>query len=76
LADYIAHAAHLRRLQDAALQRPPSWWAAQPHRPAAGAWCACCRGQRWWTRDGGQGWCCHVCHPPPGRGAVMEAAHA
>ncbi|MDA8250528.1 MAG: hypothetical protein M0Z28_15330 [Rhodospirillales bacterium] len=48
----------------AALQRPPSWFADAPHRPTAGAWCSCCRGQRWWSRDG-RGWCCMSCHPPP-----------
>jgi hypothetical protein len=68
LVDHRAHAALLRRLQDAPLQRPPSWWATQSHRPAPGAWCSCCRGHRWCTRDGGQGWCCQICHPAPGQG--------
>ena len=48
----------------AALQRPPSWFADAPHRPTAGAWCSCCRGQRWWSNDG-RGWCCAACNPPP-----------
>jgi hypothetical protein len=72
LVDRTTHAALLRRLQDVALQRPPSWWTTQPHRPAPGAWCSCCRGHRWWTRDGGRGWCCQVCHPPPRRGIAVE----
>jgi hypothetical protein len=60
----------------AALQRPPSWFAEAPQRPTAGAWCSCCRGQRWWSDDG-RGWCCMTCHPPPpalpGQGArIME----
>ena len=46
----------------ASLQRPPSWWWAEAHRPTPGAVCACCGGQRWWSRDQ-LGWCCSVCHP-------------
>jgi hypothetical protein len=46
----------------ASLQRPPSWWRAEAHRPTPGAICACCGGQRWWSRDQ-LGWCCSVCHP-------------
>jgi hypothetical protein len=47
----------------AALQRPPSWWRTEAHRPTPGATCSCCHGQRWWSRDG-CGWCCCTCHPP------------
>ena len=47
----------------AALQRPPSWWQVEAHRPTPGATCSCCHGQRWWSRDG-CGWCCRTCHPP------------
>jgi len=46
----------------ASLQRPPSWWQAEAHRPIPGAFCACCGGQRWWSSDQ-LGWCCSVCHP-------------
>jgi hypothetical protein len=70
--DQKAHAALLSGLHEAALQRPPSWWRAQPHRPAPGTWCSCCRGRRWWTRDGGQGWCCQICHPAPGQRVVID----
>ena len=60
-------AAYLR----ASLQRPPSWcWAAE-HRPTPGAFCACCGGQRWWSRDQ-LGWCCSVCHPFVTGMAVQE----
>ena len=57
----------------AALQRPPSWWRAEAHRPTPGATCSCCHGQRWWSRDG-CGWCCCTCHPPVhlASGAVTE----
>jgi hypothetical protein len=48
-----------------ALTRPPSWWRPERHRPPAGAGCVCCRLGRWWSRDGGQGWACAVCHPAP-----------
>jgi hypothetical protein len=47
----------------AALQRPPSWWRAETHRPPPGATCSCCHGLRWWSRDR-RGWCCWTCHPP------------
>lgn len=49
----------------AALIRPPSWWRAEAHRPTPGATCSCCRGARWWSRDG-CGWCCATCHPHDG----------
>jgi hypothetical protein len=57
----------------AALQRPPSWWRAEAHRPTPGATCSCCHGQRWWSRDG-CGWCCCTCHPRVhwAAGAVTE----
>jgi hypothetical protein len=63
LTDHMAHAAHLRQLQDAALQRPPSWPGAD-RMPTPGAWCSCCRGSRWWReREHASGWCCSACHP-------------
>ena len=70
------HGRQVAAMRSAALQRPPSWFADAPHRPTAGAWCSCCRGQRWWSDDG-RGWCCMTCHPPPpalpGQGArIME----
>src|SRR5262249_12818363 len=52
-------------LKHAALQRPPSWWRPEPHRPPTGAWCSCCRLRCWWTRDR-MGWCCSTCHPSAG----------
>jgi hypothetical protein len=55
----------------ASLQRQPSWWWAEAHRPTPGAICACCGGQRWWSRDQ-LGWCCSVCHPPVPGAAVCE----
>ena len=50
--------------QATALQQPPSW-AGASRPPPAGAWCSCCRGQRWWSeaRDPA-GWRCGQCHPP------------
>jgi hypothetical protein len=55
----------------ASLQRPPSWWQAEAHRPIPGAFCACCGGQRWWSSDQ-SGWCCSVCHPFVTGTAVQE----
>ena len=55
----------------ASLQRPPSWWQAEAHRPIPGAFCACCGGQRWWSRDQ-LGWCCSVCHPSVTGTTVQE----
>jgi hypothetical protein len=47
-----------------ALQRPPSWSEAAAL-PPAGAWCSCCRGQRWWSEAREpKGWRCYTCHPP------------
>jgi hypothetical protein len=47
-----------------ALQRPPSWSEAAAL-PPAGAWCSCCRGQRWWSEAREPtGWRCYTCHPP------------
>jgi hypothetical protein len=50
-------------------RRPPAWSGAAAL-PSAGAWCSCCRGQRWWSeaRDP-KGWRCHACHPPTHLGA-------
>jgi len=32
---------------------------------AAGGWCTCWYGTRWWTKRGAPyGWCCGTCHPP------------
>jgi hypothetical protein len=57
----------------AALERPPSWWRAEEHRPPPGATCSCCHGQRWWSRDE-HGWYCWTCHPPDhlAAGAVTD----
>lgn len=74
LADHQAHAAHLLALQAAAMQRPPAWPDAA-NAPTPGAWCTCCRGQRWWReRESAPGWRCCRCHPPDhlAAGAVME----
>ena len=64
LTDQQPRAAHVAGLQAAALQRPPSWSDAAAM-PSIGAWCSCCRGQRWWceARDP-KGWRCAQCHPP------------
>jgi hypothetical protein len=47
------------------MQRPPTW-ANVSLTPPPGAWCAACRGGRWWTERGPVrgGWRCIVCHPP------------
>lgn len=47
----------------AALQRPVSW-ADPAARPSPGAFCSCCKGNRWW--GDAQGWRCWQCHPPDG----------
>jgi hypothetical protein len=75
LVDYQRHAAILRGLQNAALQRPPSW----PD-PAAvlstGAWCSCCRGSQWWREaEHPRGWRCSTCHPPLHGITVVEVQH-
>ena len=64
-----ARAAALAGLRAAALQRP-SAWSGGAALPSAGAWCSCCRGQRWWSeaRDP-TGWRCLQCHPPHHLGA-------
>jgi hypothetical protein len=64
LTDQQPHTAAVAGLQAAALQRPPSWSGAAAL-PSVGAWCSCCRGQRWWSeaRDP-TGWRCSACHPP------------
>ena len=63
LTDHMRHTAYLRRLQAAALSRPPSW--PDPELlPSAGCWCSCCRGGRWWCeRIAPTGWRCSACHP-------------
>ena len=45
------------------LARPPSWATLDP--PPTGAWCAACRGGRFWgEREAASGWRCVTCHPP------------
>jgi hypothetical protein len=64
LTDQPSPVTPLAGLQTAALQRPPSWSEAAAL-PSAGAWCSCCRGQRWWCEAvAPKGWRCWQCHPP------------
>lgn len=64
LTDQQPRVAHVAGLRAATLQRPTSWSDAAAM-PSIGAWCSCCRGQRWWceARDP-KGWRCAQCHPP------------
>jgi hypothetical protein len=61
------HAATVSAFLRISLQRPPSW-ADPTARPSPGAFCSCCRGQRWWCeikcRRRQSGWRCWTCHPP------------
>jgi hypothetical protein len=44
------------------LARPRSWASLDP--PPQGAWCAACRGGRFWReREAPRGWRCGTCHP-------------
>lgn len=47
----------------AAMQRPVSW-VNPAARPSPGAFCSCCKGNRWWGDT--RGWRCWTCHPPSG----------
>jgi hypothetical protein len=73
MADLMQRDAELRAVQNPRLQRPPSWpWVDKPP-TAAGAWCGCCRGQRWWAEaNKPRGWRCQLCHPPPPGVATVE----
>jgi hypothetical protein len=42
---------------------------------AAGGWCTCWYGTRWWTKRGAPyGWCCGTCHPPDHLAGALGAA--
>ena len=58
-----SHVVFLDAYMRAALQRPVSW-ADPAARPSPGAFCSCCKGNRWWGNA--QGWRCWRCHPPDG----------
>jgi hypothetical protein len=66
-----SHVVFLDAYMRAALQRPVSW-ADPAARPSPGAFCSCCKGNRWWGNA--QGWRCWRCHPPDGlpTGSVTE----
>lgn len=66
-----SHVVFLDAYMRAALQRPVSW-ADPAARPSPGAFCSCCKGNRWWGNA--QGWRCWQCHPPDGlpKSSVIE----
>jgi len=79
-ADYPGHPrpdpATLPWVTIGASSTPPSWYDPSGMRVPAGARCYCCRGQRWWRRDGeANGWCCFICHPPV-PGAAIEVQNS